>query len=291
MRTSMECWECYSHTFGNLVKRLAKDEEEGYEIICRLVDETGKHFKESSPADVGTILNKVIMEYFSDPFKQQKQESNEIALKIFEKLRDVELTLFTAVKIALFGNTMDYSVKGWNPKDIDLNSILDTSIIINHIEFLELEIAKSKTILYLTDNAGEVILDYFLVKYLKSLGKKVILSPKIAPIQNDATLEDIQGTPILDIVDEVIPTAQAVGLDLKNSSSEFRRVFEAADLLIFKGMGYFENAFNIEKNSFFILKAKCHPVARFLGVEKGSNIVLGKKYRLSNSETSITSYN
>ena len=46
-------------------------------------------------------------------------------------------------------------------------------------------------ILYLTDNAGEVFFDVFVIRELIKMGKEVIVSPKSAPIINDATIEDL----------------------------------------------------------------------------------------------------
>lgn len=210
--------------------------------------------------------------------EKKKKESTQKALEIVEAFKDHKLSLGFAVKMAVFGNVMDYSVRDWNPNSIDSTSILGADLNINHIKELEHELSIAKKVMYLTDNAGEVIFDSFLARYIKNLGKYLILSPKEAHIQNDATIEDIRNTPLDGIADEVIPTAQAVGLDLKASSDEFQRAFREADLIIMKGMGYFENGFDVDKNSFFILKAKCEPIARLLGVQKGDNILLGKKY-------------
>ena len=43
----------------------------------------------------------------------------------------------------------------------------------------------------MTDNAGEVFFDVFVIRELIKMGKEVIVSPKSAPIINDATIEDL----------------------------------------------------------------------------------------------------
>ncbi|MCX7746150.1 MAG: ARMT1-like domain-containing protein [Clostridia bacterium] len=279
MKTSCECWECFAHTYTKNVKMITQDEKLGKEIICRLVNELSSGFPENSPADIGTKLNKIIMEYCEDPFKKQKIDAKETALRVFEKLKGMELTLKNALKASLFGNIMDHAVMGWDYEKINADSILTTPISLDHSIHLEEHINKADTILFLTDNAGEVVLDYFLLKYIKQKGKRIILSPKEAPIQNDATLEDLLGTPTIEMVDEIIPTAQWVGLNLERSSDRFKEAFKEADLYIMKGMGYYENAFDLMLNSFFILKAKCIPVARSLGVQVGEDAVV---WRLKN---------
>lgn len=278
MKTTLECLECLAGTFGKQAKDNCHNEEHGYEIVCKISDAIAADFKNGVPADIGTKLCKILLEYFPGLMRQEKEDSKQKALEIVELFKEHRLTLDFAVKMAVFGNVMDYSVKDWNPKEIDPASILISELKINHIKEFEYELAKARKIMYLTDNAGEVVFDSFLAKYIKSLGKHLILSPKESPIQNDATIEDINHTPLEGIADEIIPAAQAVGLDLSASSVEFQNAFSEADLVIMKGMGYFENGFDIDKNAFFILKAKCEPVARFLGVKKGDNILLGKKF-------------
>ena len=278
MKTTIECLECLAGTFGKQVKDNCISEEQGYEIICKITNTISADFKNGVPADIGTKLCKILLDYFPDLMKQVKKDSKKKALEIVETLKESVLSLDFAVKMAVFGNIMDYSVKGWNPNNLDSTSILESELKINHIKEFECELSKADKIMYLTDNAGEVIFDSFLARYIKDLGKYLILSPKEFHIQNDATIDDIRDTPLDRIADEVIPTAQAVGLDLKASSSKFQNAFQEVDLVIMKGMGYFENGFDTNKNSFFILKAKCEPVARFLGVKKGDNILLGKKY-------------
>jgi len=278
MRTTIECLECLAGTFGKQVKDNCVSEEQGYEIMCKISDEIANSYKYGVPADIGTKLCKILLTYFPDLMKREKEDSKRKALEIVETFKGHKLTLDFAVQMAVFGNVMDYSVRDWNPNNIDLTSILGSGFKIDHIKEFEYELSIAKKVMYLTDNAGEVVFDSFLARHIKNLGKHLILSPKESPIQNDATMEDIRNTPLDAIADAVIPTAQAVGLDLKASSVEFHRAFKESDLVIMKGMGYFENGFDVDKNTFFILKAKCEPVARILGVQKGDNILLGKKY-------------
>lgn len=279
MKTSVECLDCEANTYTNIVDKYIKDQANAYEAMCRIAKVIGDNYDKKDSASIGTIINKIIMEYVDDPFYQQKQDSTKIALQVYEELKDIEINLEVAAKIALYGNIMDYGVKDLDPTKIstDLKSIFSMEININHLSYLESELNKAKTVLYLTDNAGEVVLDYFLVKYIKDKGIDVVLSPKVAPIQNDATIEDIKHTPVFGIVNKIVPVAQALGLDLENSSDEFKKIFDTADVIILKGMGYFENAYKYDKNSFFILKAKCNPVAREIGVKKQDNVVIWRR--------------
>lgn len=278
MKTSAECWECFAHSFSRIVKNSVRNEPSRKKIISGLADIVGRYFGKEAPCDIGTRLNLHIQRFVPNPLKKEKERSTKTALSILKDIDRPDITLDFALKVSLLGNMMDYVVKGWDHSGQDIKKLIDMPIRLDHSRQLEKEIARAKTVVFLTDNAGEAVLDYFLLKYLKDQGKKVILSPKIAPIQNDATIEDIKGTPVMKVVDCVVPTAQAVGLSLKTSPAAFQKAFKSADLVIMKGMGYYENAFDVPVNGFYILKAKCRPVADSLGILPGENAVVGRKF-------------
>lgn len=278
MKTSAECWECFAHSFSRIVKNSVPDAKRRKKIISALAGITGRYFDREAPCDIGTRLNLYIQRYAKDPLRREKDQSTASALKILKEIDRPDISLEFALKASLLGNIMDFVVKDWDHRDHDLKKLLSMPIRLDHSRQLEREIRKASNVLFLTDNAGEAVLDYFLLKYMKIKGKTVILSPKSGPIQNDATLEDIKNTPVMDVIDRITPTACAVGLNLKASSPAFRAAFRKADLVIMKGMGYYENAFNVAANSFFLLKAKCRPVAESLGVRPGDNAVVGRKF-------------
>jgi uncharacterized protein with ATP-grasp and redox domains len=59
-----------------------------------------------------------------------------------------------------------------------------------------------------------------------------------------------------------------VGLDLNAVSPGFRKLYEDARLIVAKGMGHFETmSHQSDPRVWFLLQAKCAPVAQALGVE------------------------
>jgi uncharacterized protein with ATP-grasp and redox domains len=61
---------------------------------------------------------------------------------------------------------------------------------------------------------------------------------------------------------------------------EFLDILRTADLIISKGQGNYEGLSDENLPVFFLLKAKCHVIARDIGVEEGS-IILKRKSKLS----------
>ena len=124
-------------------------------------------------------------------------------------------------------------------------------------------------ILYLADNAGEQFFDQPLVASLRARGWRVLYVVKAGPIQNDLTFKDLEASGLLEALEPVVDTgASTVGLELNGVSPGFRELYEAARLIVAKGMGHFETMSHLaDPRVWFLLQAKCAPVAQALGVE------------------------
>jgi uncharacterized protein with ATP-grasp and redox domains len=134
---------------------------------------------------------------------------------------------------------------------------------------------KAKTVLYLTDNAGEVALDTLLVQELKSLGAHVTVAVKAAPILNDALLEDAEIVGMDKVADKVMTTgSDSVGLFPDECSNDFLKVYRSVDLVVAKGMGYAETLTELELlvPHALLLRSKCGTVANHFCVSTGKNI-------------------
>ncbi len=134
---------------------------------------------------------------------------------------------------------------------------------------------RSGLLLYLADNAGEQFFDLPLVQSLRDLGWQVLYVVKGGPIQNDLARQDLFDSGLEPALEPVVDTgALTVGLELAQASPDFQHLFTAADLILAKGMGHFETLAHLhDPRLFFLLQAKCAPVATTLGVEVGSFVL------------------
>ena len=128
----------------------------------------------------------------------------------------------------------------------------------------------AEEILYIADNAGEIIFDRLLIEQLPI--EKVTIAVKGSPVINDATIEDAILAGLHRIIEVIDNGSDGPGTILESCSQEFVDHFEKADLVIAKGQGNYETLSDIDKNIFFILKAKCPVIARDLGCEVGEMI-------------------
>ncbi|MEM3581343.1 MAG: ARMT1-like domain-containing protein [Candidatus Bathyarchaeia archaeon] len=130
-------------------------------------------------------------------------------------------------------------------------------------------LSRSKRILYVPDNAGEIGFDGLLIQVLKDMGKEVTLFVKRDPFFDDATLEDAVYFGIEKIAQEIhqIPGFLALG----QIGDKERKIVESVDLIICKGVGSYEALGEelLRVPVLFIFKVKCLPLSASLKTEVG----------------------
>jgi len=182
------------------------------------------------------------------------------------------------VRIAIAGNVIDFGIY----ENIDLDRSLAESFdlplsTIDYRNFSE-AIAKSRRILYLCDNAGEIVFDRVLIETLLERGKDVTAVVKGSPVINDATLEDADAAGLMECGAAVIDNGNdGIGTLLEACSPRFMDAFRSAELIISKGQANYETLVQSrDARIHFLFKVKCPVVARVLGREDGDIVLLGK---------------
>ena len=116
--------------------------------------------------------------------------------------------------------------------------------------------------------------DALLIEAIAEMGNMVVISPKEQPILNEATVDDMEEMG-LGQYGAIIPhTCDTIGLTMETMAEGFIEVWDNADLIIAKGIGYYETLFGVRENIAFLLKAVCEPIARSLNVKQGDNVIL-----------------
>ena len=239
------------------------------------------------PADIGTKRDRMIKQLTSndDPYRRNKKMSNEKALKLIPNARKLVEQGHTqqerfkkACLCAIVGNIMEFDIPGHNFALSDLAKCLRTAakqLAVDDIDKAYSLAKKGQRVLYLADNAGEIVFDTLLVEQLKNMGLNVTYVVKGGPIINDATLEDVEFSGMNKLADSILTTGtDAVGLLAKEVSAEFMNVYNSAELVFAKGMGYAETLteYKLTKPHFLLFRTKCNPVANFFCVPRDRNI-------------------
>jgi uncharacterized protein with ATP-grasp and redox domains len=195
-----------------------------------------------------------------------------------EKIAASPSPLEEAVKLAAAGNIIDFGAKGHGDLDIEqeLASIDQRGFgIYDYDEFFG-RLSRADNLLYLCDNAGEIVLDSMFIQEIQKAFPflQITCAVRERPIINDAILRDAEDVG-LDRVATVISSGSVYpGTILAETSDAFQELFENADLVISKGQGNFETLLGTDTDRiFFLLRIKCGMMAGLAGTEKG-NLVL-----------------
>jgi uncharacterized protein with ATP-grasp and redox domains len=276
VKTYLECVPCIIKQAINTLRISGSSDETGRKVIAEVLRRVKNIDYGLSPAANSDIAYIVFSEVtgIKDPYYDLKRKYNRLALDIYPELEKLVSTskdrLYMAVKAAIAGNIIDFGIDIKKAINVDLKKIIRELprmrlAVDDYDSFKEL-LKHSINILYITDNAGEIVFDKIFIKELVRLGKKVVLTVKSGPIINDAIIEDAAEAK-LDCLARVIETGNNnIGINLDNSSNIFLEEFKKADIIIAKGQGNFETLDEVNADIFFLLRAKCESIARELGV-------------------------
>jgi damage-control phosphatase, subfamily I len=208
-----------------------------------------------------------------DPFRSRKMAETELAGGIAAEIAPGRLDSDTTLALAAAGNALDF----FRPAiDIARDLLTPVQLTGSHLLLWRQRLdLRPGLLLYLADNAGEQFFDLPLVQSLRDMGWQVLYVVKGGPIQNDLSRQDLSASGLESALEPVVDTgALTVGLELAQASPGFQQLFRDADLILAKGMGHFETLSHLsDSRLFFLLQAKCPPVAAALGVEVGSFVL------------------
>ena len=181
-------------------------------------------------------------------------------------INKAEDPLYVAVKLAIIGNSIDFMTpQAASDLETTLKQRLETSLSENKFAAFKRQLAQSKLVLYLGDNAGEIVFDKILIETIREhYDPKIVFVVRNVPTLNDATLKEARSVGmehtakvIANGIDGPLPSTQ-----LKRCSAEVRELAGRADLIISKGGGNFDCLHEELKdlpNITFMLISKCHP--------------------------------
>ncbi len=190
------------------------------------------------------------------------------------------------MKIAAAGNIIDFGAKNHVALSIEeeLDSIDQRGFGVYHFDAFFKRLSTAGTLLYICDNAGEIVLDKLFIEEIKKAFPSVaiICALRERPIINDAVLNDALSVG-LDRVATVISSGSVYpGTILEETTRAFRELFDKSDLIISKGQGNFESLLDTANEKvFFILRIKCDLMARLSGTQRGNLVLMQGKQPLT----------
>ena len=277
MRTYLDCIPCFFRQALNAARLAGANEDTQKRILDSLAAEIPNFPLSSSPPEMGRIVYRLVREITGeeDPFKKVKDEYNKVALNIYpnlkEKVAHSKDRLLAAIRLAIAGNIIDFGPDSSFNLQKEIEDVFQKDFaVFDYQEFKE-ALKSTKQILYLADNAGEVVFDRILIE---ELAKEVIYVVRDKPAINDALIEDAKFCGIDKIAKVISNGSDVPGTVLSLCSKDFLSLYEKAKLIISKGQGNFEGLAGSDNAPiFFLFEVKCPVIGNDVGCNVG-DIVL-----------------
>ena len=215
----------------------------------------------------------------ADPFLKEKRESNALALSMYEGLKqdvaDSEDPLLEACLLAVSGNIIDLGIQEGFDIHATLEKVRREGLARSNLGAFRALLDKNGPtgrnvqMLYICDNAGEILFDRILIETLLELYPELQITASVnsGPVLNDALLEDAETVGLTGVVEVIENGHGDLGTVLERVNERFQETFRRADVIVSKGQANYETLDDRDEPVFFLLKAKCEIIAERLGVK------------------------
>jgi len=211
-----------------------------------------------------------------DPYADEKAGSNIQAFSLYKRWRnkvlESEFFFETALRLSIAGNIMDYGPSSNFDVEKTIDRVMKAKFAIDDSALLKQRIKEAKSILYLGDNAGEIVFDKLFIEML--MHPHLTYAVRGSAILNDVTINDAKEVGmdmVADIISNGYNTSSTI---LDKCSNEFMEIYNKADLIISKGQGNLEGLiYENDPRIFFLLMVKCDVMSEYLNVDKDSFVV------------------
>ncbi len=278
MNMHYKCVFCQFRMFEDIIEKFPLSDDTKQTIVYQFLEYYGTNENNKSSPEVARDLHAKIRELVNDPdpYKYEKERDNQYLLSLYHSFKNQVQTadnpFETALRLAIAGNIIDFAQgSDYNVMET-IEEVLSADFAINHSEQLKEDISNAKTVLYLGDNAGEIVMDKLFIETMNHAN--VYYAVRGAPIINDVTEQEAYDVGI-DKVAHVISNAHdAPSTILDQVSDSFLKIYNTADVIISKGQGNLEGLLGTDKpNLYFLLMVKCSLIGNLLGVKKGNFVV------------------
>lgn len=228
---------------------------------------------------LGAELSELYDRYYHlglDRCAEEKRISNQYVLERMETIRsraeNAPDPVYAGLQGAILGNYIDFSALQGEVsfEKLDEMLVLADEIAVDRAAYQQLcdDLKKAKTLIYLTDNAGEIGFDRVLAEQIQAKYPQLSITfcVKGGPVTNDATREDAEtvGIPF-----PVIDTGAALaGALWEKISEDAKAALTSADVILSKGMANVESLYGCGLNIYYAFLIKCQRFIDLFGKPK-----------------------
>jgi uncharacterized protein with ATP-grasp and redox domains len=286
MKTYLDCYPCFVRQALEAARQAGADERQQRQTLDEVLGLLRQAEDGLTPPEIGDRVHRVVRRVsgIDDPYRALKAQSTREALSLYPRLKTLvaasDDALDTALRLSIAGNIIDLGpAPEYNLWEV-VERVLAQPFALDDQGALRVALAElsgQDALLFLADNAGETVFDRVLIEALiEWYGLHVIYAVKGGPSLNDATIEDARAAGLNEVATLIDNGADAPGTALARCSPAFRRLFDAAPVILAKGQANYECLSDLGRGVFFALQCKCPVIAHDVRVPLGS-IVLARR--------------
>ena len=280
MITTLDCVPCLLRQTLEAARNATDDVAVHERVVHEVLQSLAGSDLSMSPPAVGQQMHRRLRELtgVDDPYREAKDRFNRLALDLLPDLRARVAAspdpFVSALKMAIAGNVIDLGANG-GVTEAEAREAVDHAAdepVIGDIDSLRAAVDAAERILYLADNAGEIVFDRLFLEQLPR--ERITLAVRGRPVLNDVTMVDAETAGITDLVPVIDNGSDAPATILADCSPEFRAHYDAADLIIAKGQGNFESLSEAPGDIAFLFRAKCPAIAEVVNQPIGAHVLV-----------------
>jgi len=285
LKIFLDCFPCFLRQALEASRISGADEKIQRDVLNCVMAKLLEISREETPPQIGSMIHRTIREATGkdDPYREIKRLHNEQVLDMEENLAGLidgsSSPLSDALKLAAVGNLIDMGPeRKWNSMQDIFRDFAEKDSTYFDCASFEKSLKKAGTLLYLGDNAGEIVLDKILIGLLlRETELDITYVVRGGPVINDATMEDARFVGMTDIVRVIDTGVDFPGVVPEACSGEFLDYYNSADIILSKGQGNYESLSEEDKNIFFLLQTKCPVIANKIGCRVGDIVLKSQK--------------
>jgi uncharacterized protein with ATP-grasp and redox domains len=287
MRTDPACVPCFMRGAIETARLLDLPSADQQRFACEAGSLAARHDPRCSPPMLGQQVQRCLRAIAGpDPYAAIKATSNALAWRLLPEVADrvasAQDRFEAALRYSIAGNCIDFG-KGHGIGEPEVLATLERLVDIR----LEAELVNrvrrlctaAQRIVFLADNAGEVVFDRLLLERLPAGRVTVIV--RGGPVINDATMADAIQARLTDFARVIDNGSDAPGTVVTDLTQPAWEALAEADLVIAKGQGNYESLEPSSRDHVHLLLVKCAVVANQTGLAQGAPAIIHHPGHLS----------
>jgi uncharacterized protein with ATP-grasp and redox domains len=281
MRANLDCFPCFLRQALEAARMVTRDERVQRKVLDSVFSILSNISVHTTPVEIAHLVHLRVKSITGDydPYKEAKKRQNELALRyestLSAQIAEMSNPLKAAMMFSAAGNAIDLAPNCPIP-DIYKRYVemVSKGFAWDDYELFLTKLAWSKSLLYLGDNAGEIVWDKLLIEeLLDHFDMEITYAVRGLPILNDVTIEDAHFVGLDKVVKIVSNGFDAPGILLDRCSEEFLKRYKASDLILSKGQGNYESLSEEQRPVFFLLNVKCPVIAEDIHCNVGDLVL------------------